>query len=405
MSLALQEIREMDGQYCLQNYGARAPVAFTHGEDCTLYGLDGKPYLDFLGGIAVTALGHGHPAVTQAVVDQAQKLLHCSNLYYIPAQAELAKLLVTHSALQRVFFANSGAEANEGAFKLARKFFYAKDERRYEIITADNSFHGRTLAAVAATGQAKYQAPYRPLTPGFSHVPYNDLSALEAAVTPQTCGVLLETIQGEGGVLEADSQYLQGVDALCKERGLLLILDEVQTGIGRTGKLFSYEHFGIAPDIVTIAKALGNGVPIGAVLCTQRVADAMAAGDHGSTFGGNPLACAAALAVMRTLLETPLLEQATAAGAYFKRRLLELAMAHPCKASSVRGRGLLLGLQLTKKADGKAMAGRMLDEGFLIGCAGHNTLRFAPPLTVSTRHIDALIDALHKAFSEADLQP
>lgn len=402
--MTLQEVQTLDRDYYLQTFGERAPVAFTHGADCTLYGLDGKAYLDFLGGIAVTALGHAHPAVTQAIVEQANKLLHCSNLYYIPAQAELAKLLATHSALDRAFFANSGAEANEGAFKLARKYFFSKGEQRYEIITANNSFHGRTLAAVAATGQPKYQAPYRPLTPGFVHVAYNDLSAVEAAISPQTCAVLLETIQGEGGVLEADPQYLCDVAELCKRRGILLILDEVQTGMGRTGKLFSYQHFGLKPDIVTLAKALGNGVPIGAVLCTQRVAGAIQPGDHGSTFGGNPLACAAALAVTHTLLDTPLLEQAAETGARFKQLLLELAMKHPCKASSVRGRGLLLGLQLTKKVDGKAVVAQMLDKGFLINCAGHNTLRFAPPLTVSLAHIGALIGALDEVFSHPEIR-
>ncbi len=399
----LEQTQALDRDYFLQVFGARTPVAFTHGEGCTLYGLDGKAYLDFLGGIAVTSLGHTHPAVTQAIVEQAQKLLHCSNIYYIPVQAALAELLVTHCALDRVFFGNSGAEANEAAFKLARKYFYAKGQDRYEIISADNSFHGRTLATVAATGQPKYQAPYRPLTPGFINVAYNDLSAIEEAITPKTCAVLLETIQGEGGVIEADPQYLQDVAALCKKHGLLLLLDEVQTGMGRTGKLFSYEHFGLKPDIVTLAKALGNGVPIGAVLCTQKVADAITLGDHGSTFGGNPLACAAALAVVHTLLETPLLEQAAETGAYFKQKLFELAMRHPCKASSVRGRGLLLGLQLTKKVEGKEIVSAMLDKGFLLNCAGHNTLRLAPPLTVTPGQIDALIDALDQLFSALEV--
>lgn len=400
--MTLQHVQALDAEFYLQTFGARTPVAFTHGLDCTLYGLDGTPYWDFLGGIAVTALGHGHPAVTQAIVAQAEKLLHCSNLYYIPVQAELAKLLVTHSVLDRVFFANSGAEANEGAFKLARKYFYAQGSARHEIITAKDSFHGRTLATLSATGQAKYQAAFHPLMPGFVHVPYNDLAALEAAITPHTAGVMLETLQGEGGVLECDADYLTQVQALCRKHGILLMLDEVQTGMGRTGKLFSYEHFGLQPDILTLAKALGNGVPIGAVLCTQAVADAIAPGDHGSTFGGNPLACAAALAVTRTLLDTPLLAQATETGAYFKQRLFQLAMQHPRKASSVRGRGLLLGLQLTKHMEGKNVVQQALNRGFLIHCAGHNTLRFAPPLTISRAAIDALIAMLSEVFTHTD---
>ena len=402
VSLTLREVQALDREYYLQTFGERTPVAFTHGADCALYGLDGKAYLDFLGGIAVTALGHNHPAVTAAITRQAARLIHCSNLYYIPAQAELARLLVTNSALDRVFFCNSGAEANEAAFKLARKYFRARDEERYEIITAANSFHGRTLATLAATGQTKYQEPFRPLTPGFLHAAYNDLPAIEAAITPRTCAVLLETIQGEGGVIEADARYLQGVEALCRKHGLLLILDEVQTGMGRTGKLFSYEHFDLRPDIVTLAKALGNGMPVGAALCTQRVADALAPGDHGSTFGGNPLACAAALAVVRTMLETPLLAQAATTGDLFKRELLQLAMRHPRQASAVRGRGLLLGLQLTQRAEGKEVVRRALERGFLINCAGHNTLRFAPPLTVSPAHIAALTKALGEIFTEME---
>ncbi len=397
--MTLDQVKALDNAYYLQAFGMRTPVAFSHGEDCTLYGLDGTPYWDFLGGIAVTALGHGHPAVTQAITDQAGKLLHCSNLYYIPAQAELAELLVTHSSLDRVFFANSGAEANECAFKLARKYFHAKGVEKYGIIAADNSFHGRTLATLTATGQAKYQAPFHPLVPGFAHVEYNNLAALEAAIEPTTGAILLETIQGEGGVLEAESSYLAGVQALCEKHGLLLILDEVQTGMGRTGKLFSYEHFGLKPDIITLAKALGNGVPIGAALCTQAVADALAPGDHGSTFGGNPLACAAALAVTKALLEDGLIQRAADTGAYFKHRLFELAMKHPSKASKVRGQGLLLGLQLTHNIDGKALVQQALTKGFLINCAGHNTLRFAPPLTIPHAAIDALVDSLDQLFS------
>ena len=396
--MTLQELQALDAQYYLQTFGARTPVAFARGEGCTLYGLDGRTYLDFLGGIAVTALGHAHPAVTRAITEQAQKFLHCSNLYYIEPQAELARLLVSHSALDRVFFGNSGAEANEAALKLARKYYYAKGEERYEVLTASNSFHGRTLATLAATGQPKYQKPYHPLTPVFTHLPYNDLGALEAAMSARTCAVMLETIQGEGGVIEASAEYLAGVAALCKRHGVLLILDEVQTGMGRTGKLFSYEHFGLQPDIITLAKALGNGVPIGAVLCTQAVADAMQVGDHGSTFGGNPLACAAALAVTRTMLETPLLAEATQTGQYFKEQLALLHGDYAAKTGAPRGRGLLLGLPLSAETDGKAVVSAMLDKGFLINCAGHNTLRFAPPLIVTRQQIDALLRALRETL-------
>lgn len=399
--MTLAEIQALDEQYYLPVFGARTPVAFTQGKGSLLYDTEGQEYVDFLGGIAVTALGHSHPKVTEAITEQAGKLLHTSSLYYIEQQELLAQQLVEHSVLDRAFFCNSGAEANEAALKAARRYFYAQGQDQYQVITANASFHGRTLATVAATGQPKYQKPYQPLTPGFVHVPYNDLEAMEQAIGPYTGAILLETIQGEGGVIEADADYLRAVQKLCKRKRLLLILDEVQTGMGRTGKLFSYEHFDLFPDIVTLAKALGNGVPIGAMLCTQRVADSLQPGDHGSTFGGNPLACAAALAVVDTMLTTGILRQCAETGLYFKDKLEALANKHPEKIRMARGRGLLLGLALANTVDGRAVAAHCFEKKLIINCAGDNTLRFAPPFCIEKTQIDALLLVLDQYFAKA----
>ncbi|MGM0472018.1 MAG: acetylornithine/succinylornithine family transaminase, partial [Bacillota bacterium] len=283
-----EEIIQSDRDYFMPVFGDRMPIVVEKGQGVTVYDQAGNSYLDFLAGIAVNALGYNHPQVNQAVKEQVDKVMHCTNIYYIEPQAKLNQLLVDNSACDRVFYGNSGAESNEGAIKLARKYFKARNEDRYEVITTTKSFHGRTLATIAATGQEKYQKPFTPLPEGFKSVPYNDLAALEDAVSDQTCAVMVETIQGEGGINVADQEYLQGIRKLCDEEGILLILDEIQTGMGRTGKLFSYEHYGIEPDIFTLAKALGNGVPISAFLATEEVASAFELGDHGSTFGGNP---------------------------------------------------------------------------------------------------------------------
>lgn len=395
--MQLAEIQSLDQNHYMSTYGNRTPVAFTHGEGMRLYATDGKAYTDFLAGIAVNALGYRHPKLTRAICDQASKLIHCSNLYYMENQAALAKTLTEISCADKVFFANSGAEANEGAFKLARKYFYLKGEARYEVISAYDSFHGRTLCTVAATGQEKYQKPFAPMPQGFIQVPYNDLAAVERTVTGKTCAVLVEVIQCEGGVIIGTEGYIQGLRKLCDAHGILLIIDEVQTGIGRTGTWFGYQHYGIEPDIFTSAKALGGGVPLGAVLAKGEVAEAFEPGNHASTFGGNPLACAAGLAVISAIKEEGLLENAKTTGQYLLNRLQELAEKHDFIVD-VRGRGLMAGMQLDPAVPGQGIVATMLEMGYLINCAGHNTLRFAPPLIASPADVDGLIDALSKVL-------
>ena len=296
-------IRSLGEKYLMKNY-TRQPAALVRGEGAYVWDADGNRYLDFVGGIAVNSLGHCDPGVVEACVEQLRKLIHCSNLYWNEPQVELAQLLVENSDFDRVFFCNSGAEANEAAFKLARRYFQVvKGSRRYKIITMYRSFHGRTLAAAAATGQEKVHTGFDPLPPGFVHVPFNDAEALEKAVDDETCAVMLEPVQGEGGVNAAEAGYLKEVERICREKGILLMLDEIQCGMGRTGKLFAYEHYGIKPHVVTLAKALGGGLPLGAVLAAEEVSRAFGPGSHGSTFGGNPVSCAAGAAVMAALLE------------------------------------------------------------------------------------------------------
>ncbi len=393
----LQEVVQLDEQYFMNTYGKRTPVCFTHGKGMTLYATDGKPYMDLLGGIAVSALGHSHPALVQAVTDQANKFIHCSSLYYIEAQAKLAKLLVENSCGDRVFFANSGAEANEGAIKLARLYYRKKNQPdRFEIITLENSFHGRTLATLAATGQEKYQKNYSPLTPKFLSVPINDLDALSAAITEYTCAVMLEPIQGESGVNPTHVDYMQGVRKICDERGILLIYDEVQCGLGRTGTLFGYQHYGVEPDIFTLAKALGGGFPIGALLAKEEVAKAFEPGDHGSTFGGNPLACAVGYAVLTTILEEKLVQNSAEMGAYFMESLRTLA-GKTSGVTDVRGYGLMIGIQL-KEANAKELNRKCFEAGFLVGNVGGNILRFLPPLIITKEDIDRFMDFFQTLF-------
>lgn len=390
-----QEILAMGQEYVMNTYG-RLPMALVKGEGCRVWDADGRQYLDFVGGLAVNSLGHAHPKVAEAVCRQAKTLLHCSNLYWIEPQVKLAKLLVENSCAGKVFFCNSGAEANEGAIKLARK--YAKvnlGPDKYEIITATNSFHGRTLAAVTATGQTKYQKGFDPLPPGFNYVPYNDLAALEQSIGPQTCAVMLEPVQGEGGVIPAHPAYLEGVAGLCKEKGLLLIFDEVQCGLGRTGKFLAYQHYQVEPDIITLAKALGGGFPIGAMLAKDHVASAFQPGDHASTFGGNPLACAAALAAMETILQDGVQENAQSMGEYFKNQLTTLAQKYPY-VKEVRGLGLMLGMELT--IEGKDIVARCLEQGLLINCTNGNVLRFLPPLIITRDEVDQAVAILDQAM-------
>lgn len=375
---------------------SRYPIVLERGEGCTVYDADGKAYLDFLAGIAVNALGHAHPALVRAIAEQAGKLIHCSNLFYTAVQAQLATRLAALSGLDRVFLANSGAEANEGAIKLARKWGQAKQAGKGRVVSAIHSFHGRTLATLMATGQPKYQAGFDPLPTGFSYVPYGDLAALKAQMGADVCAVLLEPIQGEGGVHVPAPGYLAAVKALCQEHGALLIFDEIQTGVGRTGKMFAYEHEGIKPDIVTLAKGLAGGVPIGAFLASEEVAQAFSPGDHGSTFGGNPLASAAALAVLDVIEEQDLLAQAENMGRYFSNKLQGLAQEFPSLVKEVRGRGLLLGMELTKEGRGIVLA--CMEHGMIINCTAGNVLRFVPPLIVTEVEIDRLVAVLAEVF-------
>jgi len=398
--MKLDEIIIKDKKYFMNTSGDRMPVAFTHGKGCKLYDTEGKEYTDFLAGIAVNCLGYGDEGLAACIYKQAQNVLHTSNIYYIPVQTELAELLSQAAGGYKVFFGNSGAEANEGAIKLARKYFYTKGQPRYEVITALDSFHGRTLATVAATGQPKYQAPYAPLPAGFVNVPYNDIEAIKKAITPFTAAVMLETIQGESGVIEGNSAYLMQVRALCDEKGILLIFDEVQTGIGRTGTLFSFQQMGVTPDIFTLAKGLAGGVPIGAVLAKPSVA-AFQPGDHGSTFGGNFLACAAGKYVIEKLLQSDILQNVTENGAYFKGKLSELKAKHT-SITDVRGRGLMLGAALAGNIDGKQLVRKALEKGYIINCAGHNTLRFVPPLIITKEEIDGLIIILDEILTDME---
>lgn len=393
----LEQIIELDKSCYMNVFGSRTPVCFEYGKGSTLYDKSGKAYIDFLGGIAVNCLGYGDEGLTQAISEQAQKLIHCSNLFYIEKQTELAQKLYQLSGGYKCFFCNSGAEANEGAFKLARKYFYAQGIDRYEIISAKNSFHGRTMATIAATGQEKYQLPYAPLPAGFINVEYNSIDALKSALTPHTAAVVLETTQGESGVIEGRPEYLKAVSELCRKEGILLIVDEVQTGMGRTGTMFSFEQYNLKPDIFTLAKGLGGGVPIGAVLARPETADAFAPGDHGSTFGGNPLACAAAVYVTHRLDEN-MLSQVTQKGEYLKSRLGELAKKYSF-IKEVRGKGLLVGMELSQNISGKDIVAKALIKGFILNCAGHNTLRFAPPFIITKEEIDALIVALDEIFT------
>lgn len=387
-------MKQLAQQYTLNTYGERS-LAIVRGEGATLWDADGNEYLDFFAGIAVAGLGHCHPAVTRAISDQAATLVHVSNLYYIEPQLLLAKLLSEHTFAQKWFFCNSGAEANEAAIKLARRYWSQQGTPRPTIVTAEQSFHGRTLGALKATGQTKYQAGFEPMIEGFKYVPYDDVDALENALTPDVGAVLLEPVQGEGGVRVPRPDYLREVRRACDAHGALLILDEVQTGMGRTGRLFAHEHSGITPDIMTVAKALGNGVPIGAMGCTDGVAPGFTVGSHASTFGGNPLSSAAALATLTALIEGGYVEQAAETGAYFLQKLRALAAKHSA-VREVRGLGLMIGVELTGSSSG--VLDRMIASGVICGPAGPNVVRFLPPLIVTREQVDRVVETLDGAL-------
>ncbi len=390
MSKSEQWIDRAD-KVIMKTYG-RYPIVPVRGQGCELWDADGKRYLDFLAGVAVNNLGHCHPAVVKALQEQAATLIHCSNYYHIPQQIELAELLCANSFADQAFFCNSGAEANEAAIKLARKFSretYGLE--RYEIITAADSFHGRTMATVSATGQEAVQRFFDPLLHGFKHVPFDDIDALKAAITPQTCAIMLEPVQGEGGVRIASPDYFAKVRKLCDEKQILLIFDEVQTGLGRTGKLFAHEHFGIAPDIMTLAKALAGGAPIGTMLARNEVAKSFSPGTHGSTFGGNPLMTAAALASVSTLINEQLPKRAERVGAYLVEKLNELKLHYPF-IIGVRGLGLMVGMTLDIPGADIVLKG--LEKGLLLNVTQGKVLRFVPPLVVKEAEIDEMVQIL-----------
>ena len=384
----------------IANTYKRFPIVLEKGSGCTLTDTQGRRYTDFVAGIAVCNLGHCHPGVVNVVCDQVQKLFHVSNLYYTIPQVELAAWLVKHSFADRAFFCNSGAEANEAAIKLARKYFNERGESsRFKIITMEHSFHGRTMATLSATGQDKIKKGFDPVLEGFDYVPFNDVEALQSTIDANTCAVMLEPIQGEGGVRCPDAGYLKAVRRICDANGVLLIFDEIQTGMGRTGRLFAYEHFDIAPDIMTLAKALANGLPIGAMLATDKVAQAFGPGTHASTFGGTPLVTAAALEVCKTLVQGGVLKHGREVGAYFKEKLQWLKQRHAVIVDS-RGLGLLLGIKLA--INGESLVNQCLQRGFLINCIQENILRFVPPLIIQKEEIDALIGCLDEIFTELE---
>jgi acetylornithine/N-succinyldiaminopimelate aminotransferase len=386
-----QEIIKKADQVIAKTY-KRFPIVIAKGKGCTLWDTDGKKYTDFVAGIAVCNLGHAHPQVSKALCMQADTLFHVSNLYYTIPQVDLAYWLTENSFADRVFFCNSGAEANEAAIKLARKYFKEKGETgRYRIISMEHSFHGRTMATLSATGQDKIKQGFEPVLEGFDYVPFSDISALRGTIGPSTCAVLIEPIQGEGGVRCPDPEYLKAVRQVCDDTGILLIFDEIQTGMGRTGRLFAYEHFGITPDIMTLAKALANGLPIGAMLAREEVADAFGPGSHASTFGGTPVVTAASLEVVRVLSEENVIDHCKNIGGYFKDRLSWLKDRHEV-IEDVRGMGLLLGMKL--RMEGDQIVASCMEKGFLINCIQGNILRFIPPLIIEKQEIDALVACL-----------
>ncbi len=395
--MALEQIIQDGEKYLMYNY-KRLPVVFTSGKGCYLTDTEGNQYLDFLAGVAVNSLGHCPEAVVEALKDQLSKVMHVSNYFWIDTQVELAKLLVDNSFGDKAFFCNSGAEANEAAIKLARKHSYKKfGAQKNEIIAMKGSFHGRTLATLAVTDNKKYQEGYGPIPESFKFVPFNDIDALKAAITENTCAILLEPIQGEGGVTAAELQYLKAVKTLAVENNILLIFDEIQCGFARTGKLFAYENYGVAPDIMSLAKALGNGFPIGALITTDEIAASWQPGDHGTTFGGNPLACAAGVATMKEILEGKLWEKAESTGKYFQTKLQALVEKYEW-VKQIKGMGLMLGLELT--IDGAPIVEKAFEKKVIINCTAGKVLRFVPPLIVGEKEIDLLMNILTEIFEE-----
>lgn len=394
-----EEVISKFQRYLVQNY-SRYPVVLVRGEGCWVWDMDGKRYLDFTTGIAVTNLGHGHPAIIAAIEEQARRLIHVSNLYHIVPQVEFAEVLVKNSFADKAFFCNSGAEANEGAIKLARRWGEANGER-YKIVSALGSFHGRTLGALSATGHKKYQRGFKPLVPGFKFVPYGRIEPLRKALEDdRVCAVILEPIQGENGVVLPPDDYLPQVRELCTRKNVLLILDEIQVGLGRTGRLFAYEHYGIEPDIMTLAKALGGGIPCGAVLAKDEVAMYLTPGSHGSTLGGNPLAMHTGCAVLNTILGDGLLDNATRMGSYFLDELKALQGQYAKLVKEVRGKGLILGIEFRDKDKAKRVTGMCLEKGLLVILTQEKVIRILPPLVVKQEEIDFALEKFHESLRE-----
>ena len=380
----------------LANTYNRYPIIVTKGEGCWLWDLEGRRYLDFLAGIAVCNLGHVRKEVLEGLTTQAGKLFHVSNLFYMEPQIKAAELLVENSFGDKIFFCNSGAEANEAAIKLARRYSWKKYGReRFEIIVMDNSFHGRTVCTLSATGQKKFHEGFEPLVEGFTYVPFNNTNAIQEAITEKTCAVMLELIQAEGGVYVADEEYIKALRAMTKEKDILLILDEVQTGIGRTGRFFAYEHYDIEPDIMSLAKALGNGFPVGAMVATEKAMDAFVPGTHASTFGGNPLASAAVVATLNILLGEGIIKHCEKMGEYLHKQLLSLKNTYPF-ITEVRGKGLIWGIELSM--DGDPIQKEFLKEGVILNCTKGNVLRLVPPLIIGTEEIDVLVQIADQIF-------
>ncbi len=395
--MTTQEIIAQEQQYVMQTY-KRFPIVLTKGEGVRVWDNDGKCYLDFLAGIAVNALGYNHPAIRETIHKQADGLIHTSNLFYTQNQIALAKQMADYSGLDCAFYCNSGAEANEGAFKLARKW----GKGRYEIITALQSFHGRTLAAITATGQTKYQQGFAPLPSGFTYVPFNDLAAITRAIRPETVAILLEAVQGEGGIQVAAPDYLEGVAQLCRERNILLMFDEVQAGMGRTGKLFAFQHYNVRPDVVTVAKGLGAGFPIGMMLARREVAAAFEPGNHASTFGGGEFVTGVALTFVRLLMQEGLLEHVVKMGELLLARLNALKDRYPALIADARGLGLMAGLQFADAIPAAEVSAKLRENGLLTAMAGGNVVRFVPPLILQPADIDeaaAILDTTIRAFA------
>ncbi len=386
----MEAIQQLNDQHIINTYGARK-LALVRGDGVRLWDAEGREYLDFFAGIAVCNLGHCHPKVTEAICEQARTLVHVSNLYYIEPQVNLAALLCDHCFADKWFFCNGGAEANEAALKLARRYWFQQGTPRPDVVVAEQSFHGRTMATVTATGQPKYHQGFEPLLPGFHYVPYDDIDALTEAITPEVGLVLLEPLQGEGGVRVPKPGYLPAVRQLCDDNNVLLAFDEVQTGLGRTGSLFAYQNENVIPDIITLAKGLGNGVPIGAMGCSDKVAEGFSPGSHACTFGGNPLSAAAALATFEALVAPGFIEEARETGNYFIQQLVELATGFDC-IYEVRGRGLMIGVEFDRGV--APLIERMLAAGIICGPAGPTVLRFLPPLIVDRAAVDRVTAAL-----------